>query len=262
LSDLAGLCLGRRVSTPAILALLGAGTLAGVFSTVAALASVVSYPVLLALGLPPVSANVTNTVALVFTGAGAAAGSRRELAGQGALVLRLGLLAAAGGAGGAALLLLTPASAFEAVAPWLIGVASVLLIVQPMVAALYARPGGERSWSLRAGLAAVGVYVGYFGAAAGILLLAVLSAMLDQPLARVNAVKNVVSGLANAAAALGFALFGPVRWAAVVPLAAGFLAGGWLGPALARRLPARALRLGVGLCGLALAVRLGLDAYH
>jgi hypothetical protein len=250
------------VSTPAILALLGAGTLAGVFSTVAALASVVSYPVLLALGLPPVSANVTNTVALVFTGAGAAAGSRRELAGQGALLLRLGLLAAAGGAGGAALLLLTPASAFEAVAPWLIGVASVLLIVQPMVAALSARPDGERSRPLRATLAAVGVYVGYFGAAAGILLLAVLGAMLDQPLARVNAVKNVVSGLANAAAAVGFALFGPVRWAAAVPLAAGFLVGGGIGPALVRRLPARALRLGVGLCGLALAIRLGLGVYR
>lgn len=250
------------MSTPAILALLGAGTLAGVFSTVAALASVVSYPVLLALGLPPVSANVTNTVALVFTGAGAAAGSRRELAGQGRLVLRLGLLTAAGGAGGAALLLLTPASAFEAVAPWLIGAASVLLIVQPMIAALAARPGAERSWPLRAALTGVGVYVGYFGAAAGILLLAVLSAMLDQPLARVNAVKNVVSGLANAAAAVGFALFGPVRWSAAVPLAAGFLVGGWIGPALVRRLPARALRLGVGLCGLALAIRLGLGAYH
>jgi len=90
----------------------------------------------------------------------------------------------------------------------------------------------------------------------------VLSAMLDQPLASVNAVKNVVSGLANAAAALGFALFGPVRWAAALPLAAGFLAGGWVGPALVRRLPARALRLGVGLCGLALAVRLGLGAYQ
>jgi len=250
------------VSTPAILALLGAGTLAGVFSTVAALASVVSYPVLLALGLPPVSANVTNTVALVFTGAGAAAGSRRELAGQGRLVLRLGLLTAAGGACGAAVLLLTPASAFEDVAPCLIAAASVLLIVQPMISALRARPGGERSRPLRAALAGVGVYVGYFGAAAGILLLAVLSAMLDQPLARVNAVKNVTSGLANAAAALGFALFGPVRWSAALPLAAGFLVGGRVGPALVRRLPERALRLGVGLCGLALAVRLGLGAYR
>jgi uncharacterized membrane protein YfcA len=256
------MCLGRRVSAAAILVLLGAGTLAGVASTVAALASVISYPVLLALGLPPVSANVTNTVALVFTGAGAAAGSRQELAGQGRLIWRLGALTALGGAAGAALLLLTPASAFEAVAPCLIGAASLLLLVQPKIAGLTARPDGARSWPLRAALSAAAVYIGYFGAAGGILLLTVLSAMLDQPMARVNAVKNVVSGLANAAAAVGFALFGPVRWAAVAPLAAGFLIGGWIGPALARRLPGQALRVAVGVGGLILAVRLGIEAYR
>jgi uncharacterized membrane protein YfcA len=245
----------------AILVLLGAGVLAGVTSTVASLASVVSYPVLLALGLPPVTANVTNTVAVVFTGAGAAAGSRQELAGQGRLVARLGVLAAAGGAAGAAVLLLTPARAFETVAPCLIAGASVLLIVQSWIASLNARPGGERSWALRGALGAVAVYIGYFGAAGGIGLLTVLTAMLDQPLARVNAVKNIMTGLANAAATVAFALFGPVRWDAVPPLAAGFLVGGWIGPALVRRLPARALRTGIGLCGIALAVRLGLSAY-
>ncbi len=256
------MCLGRVVSLVAILVLAGAGTLAGVTSTVASLASVVSYPVLLALGLPPVSANVTNTVALVFTGAGSVAGSRQELAGQGRLVWRLGALTAAGGAAGAALLLLTPASVFERVAPCLIGAASILLIIQPMIAGMNARPDGERSWVLRGALAGVAVYVGYFGAAAGILLLTVLSAMLDQPLARVNAIKNAVSGLANAAAALGFAVFGPVRWSAAAPLAAGFLIGGRIGPALVRRLPAQVLRVGVGVCGVALAVKLGLSAYR
>lgn len=245
----------------AILVLLGAGILAGVTSTVASLASVVSYPVLLALGLPPVSANVTNTVALVFTGAGAAAGSRQELAGQGRLVARLGVVAAAGGAAGAAVLLLTPATAFQAVAPGLIGGAAVLLIIQSRIASLNARPGGERSWPLRGALSAVAVYIGYFGAAGGIGLLAILTAMLDQPLARVNAIKNVMTGLANAAATVGFAVFGPVRWDAAAPLAAGFLVGGWIGPALVRRLPARALRTGIGICGIALAVRLGFSAY-
>jgi uncharacterized membrane protein YfcA len=245
-----------------VLVLFGAGTLAGVASTAASLASVVSYPVLLALGLPPVSANVTNTVALVFTGAGAAAGSRQELAGQGRLVLRLGPLMALGGAAGAALLLLTPASAFEAVAPILIGAASLLLLIQPKITGLTARPGGERSWPMRAALSAVAVYIGYFGAAGGILMLVVLTAMLDYPLARINAVKNVLNGLANAAAAVGFALFGPVRWAAVAPLAAGFLIGGWIGPALVRRLPGQALRVIIGVGGLVLAVRLGLSAYR
>lgn len=244
------------------LVLLAAGVAAGVASTVASIASVVSYPVLLALGLPPVSANVTNTVALVFTGAGSVAGSRQELAGQGRLVRRLGLLTAAGGAAGAALLLLTPAAAFEDVAPALIGGASALLIVQPMVTGLTARQHGERSRALRAALSAVGVYVGYFGAAGGILLLIVLSAMLDQPLASVNAVKNAVNGCANATAAVIFALFGPVQWAAAAPLAAGFLIGGRIGPALARRLPAPVLRTGIGVCGILLAVRLGLSTYH
>jgi len=256
------MCLGRVVSVAAVLVLIGAGALAGVASTVAALASLVSYPALLALGLPPVSANVTNTVALVFTGAGAAAGSRPELTGQGRLVVRLGVLTAFGGAAGAALLLLTPASAFEAVAPVLIGAASLLLVVQPKIAALTARPGGERSWALRGTLSAAAAYIGYFGAAGGILILAVLSAMLDQPMARTNAVKNVLNGLANTAAAVAFALFGPVRWAAVAPLAAGFLAGGRIGPALARRLPGQALRIVIGAGGVVLAVRLGLAAYR
>jgi uncharacterized membrane protein YfcA len=93
-------------------------------------------------------------------------------------------------------------------------------------------------------------------------MLAVLGAMLELPLIRVNAVKNVVSGLSNGVAALGFAVFGPVRWVAVLPLAAGFLTGGWIGPSLVRRLPGPALRVIVVVCGLAVAVKLGVDAYR
>ena len=250
------------MSVAEVFVLTGAGVLAGVASTVASLASVVSYPVLLAIGLPPVSANVTNTVALVFTAAGAAAGSRQELSGQGHRVRRLGLVTAAGGTAGAALLLLSPAQAFEAAAPCLIGAAALLLIVQPRIAGLTARPDGEHSLVLRAAMFAVAVYVGYFGAAGGIGMLTVLTAMLELPLARINAVKNVVSGLANAAAAVGFAVFGPVQWAAAAPLAAGFLIGGWIGPALVRRLPAGALRVFIGICGLVLAVILGARTYR
>jgi uncharacterized protein len=266
--------------------LLGAGVLAGLVSVVASLASLVSYPVLLALGLPPLSANVTNTVALLFTGAGAAAGSRRELAGQGGRVRRLGVAAAAGGAAGAAVLLLTPASSFELVAPVLIGGGSVVLLAQPAVRRrLQARgreegtdgdgtdgdgtdggegtgqPAGDRGRALRVAVFGVAVYVGYFGAAGGILMLAVLATALDESLPRTNAVKNVISGLANAAAAAGFAVFGPVRWAFVLPLAAGFLIGGWAGPAVVRRLPAGVLRAGVAVAGVAVAVKLGAAAY-
>lgn len=250
------------MTVAAIFALVGAGVLAGLASTVAALASVVSYPALLAAGLPPVSANVTNTVALVFTGAGAAAGSRRELAGLGAQVRRFGLMTALGGAAGAALLLLTPARSFTDAAPVLIGSAALLLIIQPLLRGLTAPPGGGHGRWPQAAMFAVAIYIGYFGAAGGIVMLVVLTAALDQPLARINAVKNVVLGLGNAAAAVGFAVFGPVRWAAVLPLAAGFLAGGWLGPAVVRRLPASLLRAAIGCAGLAVAITLAVRTYR
>src|SRR6185437_11983159 len=219
-----GLCLGREVTVLDLLLLAVTGVAAGIVSTVASLASLVSFPVLLALGLPPLTANVTNTVALSFTAVGAAAGSRPELAGQVDRIRRLGLVTALGGAAGAALLLLTPARAFEAAAPVLIGGASVLLLLQPVAQeaagqAGDARPDRERSKPLLAALFGVAVYVGYFGAAGGILLLVVLIPMLGQSLARTNAVKNVVNGLANGVAAVGFAAFGPVRWLAVLPLA-------------------------------------------
>ncbi|HZE33950.1 MAG TPA: sulfite exporter TauE/SafE family protein [Actinoallomurus sp.] len=244
-----------------VLILIGVGILAGIVSTVVSLASLVSYPALLALGIPPLSANVTNTVALMFTAVGATAGSQRELAGQRGRVLRLGLLTALGGATGAALLLVTPSGTFELIAPVLIAVASLVLLVQPRLAGAAARVGGEHSGPLRFSVFAVAIYTGYFGAAGGILMLAILGAMLELPLVRVNAVKNVVSGLSNGVAALGFAFFGPVRWAAVLPLAAGFLTGGWVGPSLVRRMPGRALRVVVVVCGLAVAVKLGVDAY-
>jgi len=243
-----------------VLELAGIGLVAGVVSTVVSLATIVSYPALLAFGLPPLAANVTNTVALLFTGVGAAAGSRPELAGQGRLLGRLGLAAGLGGAAGAGLLLVTPPRTFEMVAPWLIAGASLLLLLRPQ------RPGqvglgGESGLALRAGVFCVAVYTGYFGAAGGLIMFAVLAAALDRPAAGVNAVKNVVSALANAVAALWFALLGPVDWAAVGPLAVGFLVGGWLGPAVARRLPGQTLRLAAALCGLAVAVKLGVDAY-
>jgi uncharacterized protein len=257
--------------TPAdLLVLVVAGIAAGIVSTVAALASLVSYPVLLALGLPPLTANVTNTVALSFTAVGAAAGSRPELAGQAARLRRLGLVTALGGAVGAAILLLTPASSFEAAAPVLIGGASLVLLLQPSPGeaaggtdpADPAAPGRDRSRTRLALLFLVAVYVGYFGAAGGILMLAVLVPMLSQSLARTNAVKNVINGLANGVAAVGFAAFGPVRWVAVLPLGAGFLIGGWIGPALVRRIPGRPLRILIALAGLGLAIRLGLSTYH
>jgi uncharacterized membrane protein YfcA len=246
------------------LVLLAAGTLGGVFSTVVSIASLVTYPALLALGVPPLSANMTNTVSLVLTGAGSVAGSRPELAGQHRRVLRLGIITALGGAAGAAVLLTTPASTFTVVVPVLIGGASLVLLVQPAIRKLAPTPTptGGRRLALGAALFAVAMYVGYFGAAAGVMMLVVLSAMIDEPLVRVNAIKNAVSGMANAMAAACFALFGDVRWNLVVPLAMGFLIGGWIGPTIARRVPAGAFRVFVSVCGIGLAVKLSISAYR
>jgi hypothetical protein len=289
------------------LALVAAGMAAGIISTVVGLASVVSYPALLAIGLPPLAANMTNTVSLLFTGVGAAVGSRPELAGQGTRVRRLGTIAALGGGAGAALLLVTPSQTFVWLAPVLIGAASLALLPpsrQDRAARRGAGPDRDgrgrgagpdrdecrgagpdrdecrgagpdrdecsgagpgrderRPWLL-AGVFGVAVYIGYFGAAGGIVMLALLIAMVAEPLARVNAVKNMLGAIGNAVAAVAFAVFGHVDWAAAVPLAAGFVVGGWTGPALVRRIPGQVLRIGVAVCGLAVAVKLGISAYR
>jgi uncharacterized membrane protein YfcA len=244
------------------LVLLAAGTLGGIFSTVVSIASLVTYPALLALGVPPLSANMTNTVSLVLTGAGSIASSRPELAGQGRRVIRLGIVTALGGVAGATVLLLTPASTFTFVVPVLIGGASLMLLLQPRFKRLSPSAGGGNRLVHVVALFAVAMYVGYFGAAAGILLLVVLSTMIDESLVKVNAVKNAVSGAANAMASVCFALFGDVRWEFVAPLAAGFLIGGWFGPKIARKVPTEPFRVIVSLCGIGLAVRLGIGAYR
>ena len=251
-----------RMKFSEALLLLAAGTLGGILSTAVSIASLVTYPALLALGVPPLSANMTNTVSLVLTGAGSVLSSGPELTGQGRRVIRLGIVTAAGGAAGAAVLLLTPASTFTLVVPVLIGGASLLLLFQPRLKALSPAAGGGNKLVHGVALFAVAIYVGYFGAAAGVMLLVVLSMMIEESLVTVNAVKNAISGMANATAAVCFAWFGDVRWVFVVPLAAGFLAGGWIGPKLVRKVPPGPFRVVVSLCGVGLAVRLGLSAYR
>jgi uncharacterized membrane protein YfcA len=248
------------VSAADVVLLLVAGVLAGVAGSVAGLASLVSYPALLAVGLPALTANVTNTVSLVLYTVGASVFSRRELVGQSGRLRRLALVTAVGGAAGAALLLSTPAEVFELLVPVLIGAASLVLLLQPGVTRLTGGVVSERNPLVLVGVFAVGVYGGYFGAAAGVVLLALLTVSVSEPLARLVAARNVALGLANAVAAVGFAVFGPVRWAAAAPLAAGFLLGGGLGPGLVRRLPSDRLRVAIALLGLGLAIKLGIDA--
>ena len=246
------------------LLLFAAGVGAGLSGTMAGLASLFSYPALLAVGLPAVAANVTNSVALTFTSVGAAAGSRPELSGQWPTIRRFATLTALGGAFGAALLLLTPPGAFEKLVPVLVGGAAVVLLFQPRLRAAMLRAAGEDHHGgplVLAGVVVVAVYGGYFGAAAGVLLLALLLVALPVSLLQGNAIKNVLLGVSNAVATVGFALFAPVDWWAVVPLAAGALVGSRLGPVAARHLPATALRLGIAAAGLGLAVVLAVSAW-
>jgi uncharacterized membrane protein YfcA len=249
------------MTAAAIAALFVAGVVGGIISVLVSLVSLVTYPALLAVGLSPVAANVTNTVSLMFTAVGAGLSSRPELTGQRPTLFRLALAAAAGGLTGAALLLVLPARAFELIAPVLIGGASVVVMLQPRLEGRpIFRPRGLRPGTVAA-YWATAVYTGYFGAAAGVLALVVLGAIIARPLTHLIAAKNVLAGVANGTAALVFVFFGPVAWMYVVPLAAGLFVGGLIGPRIARRLPARALRLLIGICGISVAAVLGWRAY-
>lgn len=242
------------------LLLVVAGVAAGVTGSVAGLASLVSYPALLAFGLPPLAANVTNTTAMSSVMVGTAAGARPELRGQGRRLLLLSLCCGVGGAGGAALLLWLPASTFAAVVPWLVALGSVLLLLRDRVRAwseeLQARrrpASGSGRWPWALAVAATGVYAGYFGAAAGIIMLAILSVRYAEPFVVTNAVKTIVTGAANVVAMVVYVLVAPVNWPAAVLLGLGLAVGGWTGPKIVRRLPERPLRYGIAVAGLGLA---------
>ena len=250
----------------AYLLLVVAGLAGGVIGTVAGLASLVSYPALLAFGLPPLAANVTNTTAMTGVLAGSLVGARPELRGQGPLLARLGLAAGAGGAIGAALLLLTPAGVFGHVVPVLVAAGSVLLLARDRIrAGLDRRGAGAVRGAVPGRTTSVlvlltGVYAGYFGAAAGIIVLAVVSATTTLPFVTSNAVKTVLTGVGNLVATAAYVVLAPVSWPAVAALGLGLTVGGWCGPALGRRLPERGLRLAIGVAGLALAAWLARNA--
>lgn len=241
--------------------LVAAGLGAGAVGSGAGLASLVSFPALLAMGLPPLTANVTNTVALTMSSLGSVSASRPELRGKGRLVLRYCLAAVVGGAAGAVLLLALPAESFEVVVPWLVALAALTLLARPWIRRWTAERlhGGHPGVGM--GLGVIAVYGGYFGAAAGVMMLALLAASVDESFARVNAVKNAVLGAANATAAVIFLVVGPVDVLVALPLGVGCLLGSAVAPPVVRRLPERPVRLVIGVAGLALAVQLAVDAY-
>lgn len=249
-----------------VVLLAGAGVAAGLAGSMAGLASLFSYPALLAVGLPPIAANVTNTVAMFSTTVGAAAGSRRELRDQRVRLLKLTVVAVIGGSLGAVLLLTTPAETFELIVPWLIALGAVLLLFRDRLREAAddrasARGGAPPSaLPLTIAILLVAIYAGYFGAGAGVLMLAVLSVSATEPLPVTNAVKNIATGVANVTAATAYAFLAPVDWLAAAVLATGCLLGSWTGPAIVRRIPERPLRITIALAGFALAAHLWLSA--
>ncbi|MGY1804100.1 sulfite exporter TauE/SafE family protein [Blastococcus sp. SYSU D00922] len=244
-----------------------AGIGAGLTGSIAGLASLISYPALLATGIPPVTANVSNTVALVLNSVGSVSASRPELKGQLRRLMPLAVAAVLGGIAGAVLLLLTPSEAFERIVPFLIAGASAAILVQRPPRDLAARgaehhrPGAHDPRWLPLGTFVVAIYGGYFGAAAGVLLLALYLLGTGEGLPRGNAMKNVILGVANAVAAVGYVLFTSVAWSAVIPLAIGCLVGGRIGPAVVRRAPQAGLRRVIAIAGLGLAVHLAIQAF-
>jgi uncharacterized protein len=237
-----------------------AGVAAGTVNTVVGSGTLITFPVLLAFGYAPVTANVSNTIGLVPGSASGAIGYRRELAGQGRRVLRLGAMSVLGGVTGAILLLVLPASTFKAIVPAFIAVAVVLTVLQPRLNRRLAEGARERPQHGGA-IAAVAVYItgvygGYFGAGQGILLLAIFGVLLAQSLQRSNALKNVLAGTVNGVAGLYFVFAAHVEWGPAAIIAATSVVGGQLGARYGRRLHPDALRALIVLVGIAAIVDL------
>ena len=229
-----------------ILLLLAAGVAAGGVNAIAGGGSLITFPSLIATGLPSVEANVTNSIS-VFPGyVSSVVGSRADLAGQGRRLRAILPAAVLGSAGGCALLLLTPAQAFELIAPFLVLVAAAILAFQERLRGLVGHPrqlsARRAAVTLQVVVFVGAIYGGYFGAALGVMYVAALALILDEPLKRINALKNVLSAVVGLVTVLVFAVFAPVDWAAVAVLAPATIVGGYVGARLARRLPARVLR--------------------
>jgi uncharacterized membrane protein YfcA len=247
------------ISTVDSAALVLAGAAAGLIGSAGGITSLVSYPALLAVGLPALPANIANNVALVGCWPGSALASKPELDGKAPWLLRWTPVAAVGAATGSALLLLTPSSVFARVVPFLVAAGSLALLFEPRLRAWRQRHGGRhRKLALPAGLVALSLYNGYFGAGAGVMILTLMLVLVDDHLPTANALKNMLLGAAAVVSAAIFVLFGSVDWSAAVPLALGMVVGSRFGPLVARRLPAGLLRWLIVLLGMGLAVYLWL----
>ena len=270
------------------LAIFAAGLAAGTINTVVGSGTLITFPTLLAFGYPPVLANVSNNVGLVPGVASGVYGYRSELGGQRRRLIRLGSASVCGGLVGAILLLTLPQSAFKAIVPALIGLAVVMVIIQPRLAkwvaerqrarAALATPDGVGAGADGVSAVAVaappaaaeaiggpvlwvlvflaGIYGGYFGAAQGVLLIGMLGIALNDSLQRINAAKNVLAGLVNGLAAVVFILATHIDWGVAGLIAAGSIIGGQVGARIGKRLPPWGLRVVIVCVGTAALIKL------
>ena len=241
-----------------VVGILLAGVAAGTINTVVGSGTLITFPTLLAFGVPPVTANVSNTIGLVPGSVTGAWGYRRELDGQRGRVLQLASASLVGGVIGAVLLLVLPDGAFEAIVPALILVGVVLVIAGPRLSTWVAHRAEERgtgdrlfAWWVWPAVLVTGVYGGYFGAAQGVLLMAVLGIGVAESLQRLNGVKNVLAAIVNGIAGLVFVIVADVDWLVVLLIAIGSVIGGLLGASVGRRLPPLALRVTIVVVGVA-----------
>ncbi|ADI12245.1 hypothetical protein SBI_09127 [Streptomyces bingchenggensis BCW-1] len=227
-----------------------AGISAGAINTVVGSGTLITFPVLLATGLPPVTATVSNALGLIPGSVSGAIGYRSELSGQRRRILKLGVGALLGSLTGATLLLALPASAFETIVPVLVGLALLMVALQPVISAKVRRRREETGRAARpdggpllfVGLMLASVYGGYFAAAQGIIYMSLMGILLDEPLQRLNATKNVLAALVNTVAALFFLFVAEFDWTAVALIAVGSALGGQLGARAGRRLRPVVLR--------------------
>ena len=238
-----------------MVAVLVAGMAAGAINVVVGSGTLITFPTLLAFGVPPVTANMSNTIGLVPGVASGIVGYRRELAGQRARAMRLGSGSLIGGVVGAVLLLVLPAGAFGAIVPALILVGLVLVVLQPRISAwVNARHEGATGafgpWWVWPSVLGTGVYGGYFGAAQGVILMGILGSGIDDSLQRLNGLKQVLAGLVNGVAGLIFVFVADVDWTVVLLIAVGSIMGGQLGATVGRRLSPLVLRVVIVIVGL------------
>jgi uncharacterized membrane protein YfcA len=240
-----------------IVAVLLAGVAAGTINTVVGSGTLITFPTLLAFGVPPVTANVSNTIGLVPGSLSGAIGYRAELQGQRSRLVRLGSASLVGGVAGAVLLLWLPSAAFDAIVPVLICLGILLVVLGPTISRRVARRAESRgglpehgAWWVWPAVAGAGVYGGYFGAAQGVLLMGILGIGVADSLQRHNATKNVLALLVNFIAAVVFVMVADVDWLVAGLIAAGSVVGGQLGATVGRRLPPMVLRAVIVVVGL------------